>query len=734
MFRLNTLPCLSIIFWLLLSSILSSAQDSLNISLISRLPFSWHGMGDIALSDADIAYVAAGPFGIRFIDISDVDNPREINWYITSGEVRDLLWEDDILYFNDYWVWNNACYFKIMDVSNPQSPRLLSELDLDYNYYFNIAKYQDYCYLPMDEQGTGFYVVDVSDAQNPFIAAEIGAYEQLNDIFVAGNYAFTAEGTTYSFARGLGTFDLTDPEHPLAVGWCELTSAVYPFSVFADSNYAYLAGNYLDIAVFDISNPENPVLQGIIYGNISDFKQIFVEHQTAYIANDYISLLIIDVSNPSQPELLQEYYTSSLYSVIAQNDTVYLSTFQILNTADPQNIQVISYLSPNDLREIAVQDSIAYLGFLYGGFEIVDVSDAQNPLILSCVNNNGSMFYVYDLYLEGNLLYVSHHQSQQTNLRIYDISNPVIPVELGCTATHQFPEEMVVSYGYCYLAASNWIQIFEVTDPHNPQLCISFNSSSISYPKSLDISGDDLFTAHSDGLAVIDVSVPENPFVVDTIDMSSYANGNDVIADGNVVYFASTIGLHIYDASTPSALQELSFLPLANPKYLFKEQDHIIASRGDRIYVINVEDPVNPFVTGFYGIDCFEAYETDVTGNLLYRAEISALGIYNIEASLPVDNNNLQTDTPGNFTLFPPYPNPFNNRATITFSLPVSGKVRLAVYDVLGREIQVLCAGDWEPGKHSIIWKAEECASGIYFVKLKTEGRSSMVRKIVLMK
>jgi|GEM_PF-3505457 len=80
------------------------------------------------------------------------------------------------------------------------------------------------------------------------------------------------------------------------------------------------------------------------------------------------------------------------------------------------------------------------------------------------------------------------------------------------------------------------------------------------------------------------------------------------------------------------------------------------------------------------------------------------------------------------------YPNPFNQRLALEFTLPEAAEIKLAVYDVLGREIQVLGDGRWVMGKHSVVWEAEGVGSGVYFVRLMVDGERSMVRKVVLMK
>lgn len=69
------------------------------------------------------------------------------------------------------------------------------------------------------------------------------------------------------------------------------------------------------------------------------------------------------------------------------------------------------------------------------------------------------------------------------------------------------------------------------------------------------------------------------------------------------------------------------------------------------------------------------------------------------------------------------YPNPFNPRTVIGFQLPVSGEMRLTVYDLLGRRVTVLIDGMMPAGAHSIPFDASNLASGVYVYRLEAGGR-----------
>lgn len=74
-----------------------------------------------------------------------------------------------------------------------------------------------------------------------------------------------------------------------------------------------------------------------------------------------------------------------------------------------------------------------------------------------------------------------------------------------------------------------------------------------------------------------------------------------------------------------------------------------------------------------------------------------------------------------NTVLHPAYPNPFNPSTTISFTLPVEGKVQLSVYDASGRVVQELINEVRPSGYHSEQFQAaEDMASGMYMYRLVT--------------
>jgi hypothetical protein len=93
----------------------------------------------------------------------------------------------------------------------------------------------------------------------------------------------------------------------------------------------------------------------------------------------------------------------------------------------------------------------------------------------------------------------------------------------------------------------------------------------------------------------------------------------------------------------------------------------------------------------------------------------------------------LRGSVPQHFSLHQNYPNPFNPSTTITFSLPHRRHISLTVYDVLGKEAEILVNEEKEAGEHAVRFTATGLSSGIYFYRLESGG-FVQTKKLILMK
>ncbi|MBD3219667.1 T9SS type A sorting domain-containing protein [bacterium] len=87
-------------------------------------------------------------------------------------------------------------------------------------------------------------------------------------------------------------------------------------------------------------------------------------------------------------------------------------------------------------------------------------------------------------------------------------------------------------------------------------------------------------------------------------------------------------------------------------------------------------------------------------------------------------------------TLDGAYPNPFNPRVTLRYTVPRDGHASLAVYDARGRHVTSLVDGPVAAGTHTVRWQGTDAGgralpSGVYLAVLRS-GETASTRKLVL--
>ncbi len=103
----------------------------------------------------------------------------------------------------------------------------------------------------------------------------------------------------------------------------------------------------------------------------------------------------------------------------------------------------------------------------------------------------------------------------------------------------------------------------------------------------------------------------------------------------------------------------------------------------------------------------------------------------------------LAAETPESFALLPNYPNPlqlsaFNAETKFIYQLPERAHVKLALYDLLGREVMVLVDAEREFGTHEVTWNGRDAIggalpSGTYIYSLQTP-HFRISKKLLLIK
>jgi photosystem II stability/assembly factor-like uncharacterized protein len=105
-----------------------------------------------------------------------------------------------------------------------------------------------------------------------------------------------------------------------------------------------------------------------------------------------------------------------------------------------------------------------------------------------------------------------------------------------------------------------------------------------------------------------------------------------------------------------------------------------------------------------------------------FKGHIYALGGPDpIVGGIPYVTTAVESEGAGGPTRLVAYPNPFSRRATLELDVPAGERVRVAAFDVLGREVAVLHDGALVAGSHRFTFDAAGLPSGVYVLRAAGE-------------
>lgn len=138
---------------------------------------------------------------------------------------------------------------------------------------------------------------------------------------------------------------------------------------------------------------------------------------------------------------------------------------------------------------------------------------------------------------------------------------------------------------------------------------------------------------------------------------------------------------------------------------------------GDYGYGVAVAREGQAYISGFSysgNYPLYNPYQTNRAASDMCLTKISGLGR---ETGVDHNGNNLPLEIS-----LRNYPNPFNATTLFSYRLPSDSDIRFAIYDIEGRQVDIVYNGFQQAGSHSLKWQAGGLPSGVYFGKLS--GRS----------
>ncbi|MGD2091652.1 MAG: hypothetical protein PVH61_36095 [Candidatus Aminicenantes bacterium] len=563
------------------------------------------------------AYCAADEAGVDIIDIGNPANPWKVGNIDTPHPANSVYVSGNYAYVtvgDEIYSWEPDSSLQIIDITHPNHPILKGAYDITGAKALYVK--DNYAYVTA---GDRMKIIDVSNPGSPTLLTDFALtpqsiYSYLYfwgiDIHVMDNYAFIAVNQTYGPSDDddlvtLEIIDISDPRHPRRVGIYEPSVYLeYPLAVYARGKYVYLATKSR-LLVLDITKPAAPKEIGSCSSGSSEhfIGDIKVIGNYAYLASGCCGLQVVDISNPESPirvgSFLYPAYGSAL-GVHLDGINAYVayasSGLQVVNISKPNSPTRIGFydVSPGTVSGLDSRGNYVYLATSDDGLKVIDLSDPSSPQLKGI--NDGTKKTITRVHISGSCAYVI---SKHKDLQILDISDPSSPEVLGNYEVSSANDVYVVG-NYAYVAEGGEdLLVIDISDPSAPGLVGAYDYSF--YGVTLYINGNYVYLGGYGGLLVLDRSNPAPPVKIGEYNTTGYVL--DVYVNGNYAYAANgEAGLQIIDISNPASPEKIgSYDTPGYANNVFVSDDYAyVADDGRGLLVIDVSAPSSPTLMQSY--------------------------------------------------------------------------------------------------------------------------------------
>lgn len=304
-----------------------------------------------------------------------------------------------------------------------------------------------------------------------------------------------------------------------------------------------------------------------------------------------------------------------------------------------------------------------------------------------------------------------------------------ITITVTETAQNQ-PPECVLTGSFNAVAGQPWSFSVKATDPEGHDVKVSLTdgpSGVVITPTSFQVSGS-TFTGNWQNPTVGTHTIPIK--CEDENGASTAVSGALKVSDGGAGECPDADLLNHEDIPTTieaGGYYEVDLEIEGNVSLSFDTSDPNRPHTADWLGIRDVTE-VYGFAPNFSGHE----YHVRIRAINNDHACTAAVYVWNI-ITTPTSTGIGSDEVPERLALHGNYPNPFNPETTITFDLPTSQHVRLAVYDLMGREVRVLLDERYPAGTgHSVTFDGLGLPSGTYVYRLETPEEVQIGKMILL--
>lgn len=550
---------------------------------------------DIVVS-GNYAYLAIGQQGIKIVEISDPENPKQAGYITSVNDPQALFVEDNFLY-----VAGGKAGIFLYDITQPESPVLVTSEVTSGNALDVVVK-GEYAYIANGRSGLAILNV-TNHKQFRKIGAldftsKLGANNGAIALIILDKYAYLSNTSRKSIA----IISIDNPRQPKVVGEFKTNTIVH--QIIHQAGILYLAADSAGLLALAINTPDNLQLISQLKTN-GTVRGFGAEGSIGYIADSQKGIISIDVSNPSNLKIIAIQTTYDQANQLAiKDDFVYIANgytgLTIIKPLPSLEINQSGISRPQfNILDTAKSGNKLFLAAGEHGVRVLDIQNPQGPREISQFQTSG---YVSSIKTEGDLAYLA---DQGKGLTLLDISDPFQISEYGHGyTTGQETNQIIVSKPYVYLSeGAAGLTIIDTTNPLSPTLASALNTNGNAV--GIALYNSKIYLANGGGgLQVIDVTDPRTPNIIGNIKTPGDARGVAVLPIRSLqnatakifVYVAAgSRGVQIVDATNPKNLKIVGSKQFPDTVWnVAIDQGRLFVSNGlQGLRILSLDDFVN---------------------------------------------------------------------------------------------------------------------------------------------
>jgi hypothetical protein len=634
----------------------------------------------------NFAYVISYTDGaLSSFDLSSSTNPVQLGTLLDGGSTL-LANAEDMEIDGDYaYILSEESSLEIVDISDPYSMVHVGSLAVTGGTASAIAVGNGYAYLGKTGSAD-IYVVDVSDPTAPSYLTSYTASGSLHidnpaDLEIVGNYLYVAAAAS----NAVSILDVSNPSIPTETDYItDGTLLLNPRDLTVNKDYIYVTALTSNcMVVINKYDPTNMVLDGSICESANTaYYELDGAAAIAYAGN-YVyvygstdkGIAVIDVTSSTAPTYVASLPdTASTYldgtdvsglditdsGLLLQSDNIgdTLHVFETTRFVSPAAIfGTLSTQNFENTTEAKFYGKVS----IFGPLEINNITyqfpgiDGYDGDVLVTDGDGNLTWGVYDTLGLNSITIDSV---------ICDDGSPTCSVPQEEASVMDGATDVFVRDDYAYVAGSieDSIEILDISDSSNPEpLGTITDATQLNDPQALFVNGDYAYVVGaSSDFTIVDITNNISPTVVSNIDNATYfSSSTSIYIAGKYAYITASASnrltiVEISDPNNPFIVGSLAGLDGAWEVEVAGNYAYVTESVGDKLTVIDISDPTNPTELGSIadgvGTHLDGARGLDVVGIYAYVTgyDDSGISIINISSSTnPVEVGYLDDNTDG---------------------------------------------------------------------------------------